>query len=869
MTKNLNLSDEDIKRTTYIDTDFEPTPIIPNQLSKEDQKILGNLERKNKIAYNDYYVSEFLRCRSNPLYFIHNYCNISEVGAPRLYTKDMMNKKYRRLIKCLYRYHKCLLMASRQLGKALDLNTIIPTPNGFKRLEDLTVGDYVYSELGKPTQIIGESKVFYNKTCYKLYFDNGEFIIASVDHLWKLYDNPKIYKTSELLELFNQSKALRIKLPEPIETFNNQTVDERIASINYIFKDNGEVDTENNCYKIHVRTKYFLNTVHLLLSSLGVKNIPYYNYIVFYTNSPKFNFLSDNINFDEVIFNSVQIESIEEIKPVPCKCIVIDSPTKLFLASESMIPTHNSTIAACLLSHAITFFPGIRACIFNMDMGAGCENIAKVKFILENLPDWMRFTPKKITSKTFIDLTNDSKISVFYPSTIKSPEQLSRSLTIPVLYVDEAAFIRYIDKIWTAAQPTRSTACEQAARYNYPYWALMTSTPNGSQGTGQFFFDYWNLAIDSDDIFEIDKSQTSDGETNQNFVYEKFKNNADLLVSDPNKNSFIKIKYKWDEDPRKSQEWYQEQCRELNFKKRNIAQELDLEFVGSTNCPFDDDVLAKLQQSVIKPIDFLQLSNGGVLKIFDSIDPLDYYLIGVDTASAINGCYSAIEVYSFRDFKQVAELALRVGSLHQYGEMVYDTTKHFVNQSGGRVILVIENNSIGKSIVEQIQLTDMGYYLYHERQKLDSRGVITEYGLNTNSRTKSIMVAELYKFINETPENFKSEELVNQLHAIERNNAGQITSSAYSDMFMASCFCAYARKDKELEILPLISFGSNYQENETKIVKSIIQMSNPKDYANERERREIYLNNFEDEVEENIIHPDQEQHDPLPFFFNI
>ena len=75
MTKNLNLSDEDIKRTTYIDTDFEPTPIIPNQLSKEDQKILGNLERKNKIAYNDYYVSEFLRCRSNPLYFIHNYAS--------------------------------------------------------------------------------------------------------------------------------------------------------------------------------------------------------------------------------------------------------------------------------------------------------------------------------------------------------------------------------------------------------------------------------------------------------------------------------------------------------------------------------------------------------------------------------------------------------------------------------------------------------------------------------------------------------------------------------------------------------------------------------------------------------------------------
>lgn len=98
-----------------------------------------------------------------------------------------------------------------------------------------------------------------------------------------------------------------------------------------------------------------------------------------------------------------------------------------------------STIAACLLAHTITFFPGIRACIFNMDMGAGVENISKVKFILENLPDWMRFTPHRITTKTYIDLNNESKISVFYPSTIKSPEQLSRSLTIPVLYVDKLA----------------------------------------------------------------------------------------------------------------------------------------------------------------------------------------------------------------------------------------------------------------------------------------------------------------------------------------------------------------------------------------------------------------------------------------------
>ncbi len=67
-----------------------------------------------------------------------------------------------------------------------------------------------------------------------------------------------------------------------------------------------------------------------------------------------------------------------------------------------------------------------------MDMNAGIENINKVKFVLRNLPEWMRFTPKNIQTRTYVDLFNESTVSVCYPSTIKSPDQLARSLTIPL-----------------------------------------------------------------------------------------------------------------------------------------------------------------------------------------------------------------------------------------------------------------------------------------------------------------------------------------------------------------------------------------------------------------------------------------------------
>ena len=68
-----------------------------------------------------------------------------------------------------------------------------------------------------------------------------------------------------------------------------------------------------------------------------------------------------------------------------------------------------------------------------MDMNSGIENINKVKFILNNLPEWLRFTPKNLVTRTYVDLFNESTISVCYPSTIKSPDQLARSLTIPLI----------------------------------------------------------------------------------------------------------------------------------------------------------------------------------------------------------------------------------------------------------------------------------------------------------------------------------------------------------------------------------------------------------------------------------------------------
>ena len=52
-----------------------------------------------------------------------------------------------------YRSKTAAIKAS--LGKALPNDTIIPTPDGFKRFSDLKMGDYVFDRMGRPTKITG------------------------------------------------------------------------------------------------------------------------------------------------------------------------------------------------------------------------------------------------------------------------------------------------------------------------------------------------------------------------------------------------------------------------------------------------------------------------------------------------------------------------------------------------------------------------------------------------------------------------------------------------------------------------------------------------------------------------------------------
>ena len=150
-----------------------------------------------------------------------------------------------------------LIGATPGCGKALALDTPIPTPGGWTTMGDLAPGDAIFSDSGEPCHVIWATDVMHDRECYEVEFSDGSTIVADAEHLWK--------------------------------TSTHATVGGSIrttAQIARSLKDSHAVDSRRT------------------------------------------------------------ITAARKVASEPVRCIAVDSPSKMFLAGKTMIPTHNST--ACL-----------------------------------------------------------------------------------------------------------------------------------------------------------------------------------------------------------------------------------------------------------------------------------------------------------------------------------------------------------------------------------------------------------------------------------------------------------------------------------------------------------------------------------------
>ena len=79
-------------------------------------------------------------------------------------------------------------LVARLEGKALALDTPVPTPLGWRTMGDLEPGDDVFDEGGAPTRVVAATTPMSGRPCREVLFSDGTRLVADAAHQWLTVD---------------------------------------------------------------------------------------------------------------------------------------------------------------------------------------------------------------------------------------------------------------------------------------------------------------------------------------------------------------------------------------------------------------------------------------------------------------------------------------------------------------------------------------------------------------------------------------------------------------------------------------------------------------------------------------------------------
>ena len=78
-----------------------------------------------------------------------------------------------------------IIVAARPgVGKALALETPLPTPDGWTTMGEVAVGDDLLGADGKPTRVVAATEIMLGRPCFEVEFSDGTVIVADAEHQW-------------------------------------------------------------------------------------------------------------------------------------------------------------------------------------------------------------------------------------------------------------------------------------------------------------------------------------------------------------------------------------------------------------------------------------------------------------------------------------------------------------------------------------------------------------------------------------------------------------------------------------------------------------------------------------------------------------
>jgi hypothetical protein len=256
--------------------------------------------------------------------------------------------------------------------------------------------------------------------------------------------------------------------------------------------------------------------------------------------------------------------------------------------------------------------------------------------------------------------------------------------------------------------------------------------------------------------------------------------------------------------------WYKQQCQMFDNDPKKIQQELELKFLGGEGSFFDEAVTMKLQDIRIEPIQKYKLF-GGEAWVFQHPVKERFYITGVDTAPEHGVDKSAVTIWDYETLNQVWEFQGKC-PVKEFVKIVIAGIAQYPG------IVVVENNSYGNQVIEELNMSDHSVMMYKEKI---GNNVIRS-GINTNVKTRPLMIDALYSYIANFPEIVMSRRLALELIGlVTKSGKVQADVGMQDDIAFSAALAFYVRKyDPPLMIEPSIiqhsSMGDIFKLNEEK-----------------------------------------------------
>lgn len=432
------------------------------------------------------------------------------------------------------------------------------------------------------------------------------------------------------------------------------------------------------------------------------------------------------------------------------------------------------------------------------------ENLRRLKQLLdpENgcLPEYL-LAPlgknDKNNENEFIIASNNNRIKVVGPANdTAGADKSGRGSTVPLIWLDEIAFLKYNWIMMGAMIPAFSTASQAAKENGTPYSILLTTTPSSLDiEEGKFVH---NTLIDQAMNFD---------EKMYDYYFEKGLSWLQDYVEKSSLNYFVVVKFSY-KQLGKSDKWLQEQLRKMNNDMTLVKRELLLEWTySSDNSLLDEETLSNIAQFAdVDYVSKMLIKDRYTLYFIRQPSNIfkKNYVISLDIAGGLGRDKTAITVI---DPKDNLPTAIMYSNTMTVVDLV-DVSCELLDKYFPMGIIVPELNYSGHTYVEL--MLKKGKYnsnLFYTIKESKAERIVQEdrdimakakkkfvkkekrvYGINTTVATRKIMVEDiLFNLINNKPESFNNRDIFKELKTLERKKTGKIehSDSGHDDILMS------------------------------------------------------------------------------------